>query len=204
LLYIIYNVLFVTNLYIMKNSKLLLALVAGFGINMAFAQDVATKAHTVAVSLPEIAILDIETTTTENISFALDATGLEAGSEFVIDEQNSDLWINYTSLVPAAATQRSITIEAANLPTIAGLTITVEAAAHSGIGGGNLGTPTAVVTPSAVPTDIITGIGSAFTGNGNAKGHNLTYYLDFAGDFGDLNVADGLSSNISMTYTITD
>ncbi len=188
----------------MKKTTLLLAIVAGFGVKMASAQDVETKTHAVAVSLPEIAILDIETTTTQNISFALDASGLEAGSEFVIDEQNSDLWINYTSLVPAAATQRNITIEAINLPTIAGLTITVEAAAHSGTGGGNVGTPTTVVTPSAIPTNIITGIGSAFTGNGNSHGHNLTYYLDFTGDFGDLNVTDGLSDNISMTYTITD
>ncbi len=187
----------------MKKSTLLLAFALGIGIKLVSAQDVSTKQHNVNISIPEIAILDIESTNAANISFALDASGLEAGDQFIIDEENNDLWINYTSLVSAIASQRDISITAANLPTITGLTVTVVASAHSGIGGGNLGTPSAVVTPSTIPTNIITGIGSAFTGDGNANGHNLTYYLDFTGDFGDLNVATGASA-ISMTYTITD
>lgn len=187
----------------MKKSTLLFAFATVLGATTLFAQDTDEQSHNVAISIPEIAILDIETTDNADISFALDAAGLEAGEEFVIDEENSDLWLNYTSVVTASGNQRSITVESNSVPSITGLTLKVVAAAHAGSGGGSLGAPTAIVTPSATPADIITGIGSAYTGDGNANGHNLTYHLDFTGDFADLNVADA-ASTISMTYTISD
>ncbi len=187
----------------MEKTNLLLALVAGVGITGLYAQDVNTQSHNVAISIPDIAILDIESTAGENVSFALNADGLEAGAEFIIDEENSDLWINYTSIVPAVASERTITIHSDDAPSIEGLTLKVVASEHTGSGGGNVGTPTAIVTPSTIATDIITGIGSAFTGNGNSNGHNLTYYLGFNGDFADLNVVNA-AMTITMTYTITD
>ncbi len=187
----------------MKKISLLIAFVAVLGLKNTFAQDVNTQSHQVAISIPEIAILDIETTGGVDVAFELNADNLEAGQEFIIDEENSDLWINYTSVVPAVGNQRSITIHSNNAPSIAGLTLKVIASAHSGTGGGNLGSPTTIVTPSTTPTDIITGIGSAFTGNGNGNGHNLTYHLDFNGDFADLNVGQA-DMTINMTFTITD
>ncbi len=187
----------------MKKASLLFSFVAVFGISSLYAQgDSESQTHTVAISIPNIAILDIETTADEDVTFNLDATGLEAGEEFVIDEENADLWINYTSILGASGNQRSITVESTSVPSITGLTLKVIASSHSGNGGGTIGTPTAVVTPSLVPTNVITGIGSAFTGNGNSNGHNLTYYLDFTGDFSDLNAT--AIPVIAMTYTITD
>jgi len=191
------------NIFIMKKSTLLFAFATALGATTLFAQDIEKQSHNVAISIPEIAILDIETTDNANVTFALNANNLEAGQEFIIDESNSDLWINYTSVVAAATTERSITVESSSVPSIDGLTLKVIASAHAGNGGGNVGAPTAIVTPSVVPTNIITGIGSAFTGNGNSSGHNLTYHLDFTGDFADLNVTDA-ASTISMTYTIMD
>jgi hypothetical protein len=187
----------------MKKSTLLFAFAAALGINALFAQDTDEQSHNVAISIPEIAILDIETTENADVTFALDANGLEAGEEFVIDEENSDLWINYTSVVAASGNQRNITVESNSVPSIDGLTLKVVASAHSGNGGGTIGSPTAIVQPSSTPANIITGIGSAYTGDGNTNGHNLTYHLDFNGDFADLNVSDA-ASTISMTYTITD
>lgn len=187
----------------MKKANLLLAVAMTAGVATLCAQDTDEQSHNVAISIPEIAILDIETTNNADVAFTLDATGLEAGEEFVIDEENSDLWINYTSVVSASGNQRNVTVESNSVPSITGLTLKVIAASHSGSGGGSLGSPTAIVTPSATPANIITGIGSAYTGDGNTNGHNLTYHLDFAGDFADLNVSDA-ASTISMTYTITD
>ncbi len=187
----------------MKKTTLLFGLVAALGITGLYAQDVSTLSHNVSISIPVIAILDIESTAGANVAFDLNASGLEAGAEFIIDEENSDLWINYTSIVPAVANTRTITVHSDDVPSITGLTLKVVASAHAGTGGGSVGTPTAMVQPSAVPTDLITGIGSAFTGNGNSNGHNLTYHLDFDGDFADLNVEDAFMT-INMTYTITD
>jgi len=189
---------------VMKRTSLLIAFATVSGISSLYAQgDSDSHTHNVSISIPNIAILDIETTNAEDVTFALDAIGLDAGEEFIIDEENSDLWINYTSILGASGNQRSITVESSSIPSIAGLTLKVIASTHSGTGGGAVGIPTTVVTPSVVPTDIITGIGSSFTGNGNSNGHNLTYYLGFSGDFSDLN-ASAASSVIAMTYTIVD
>ncbi len=188
----------------MNKVTLLSAFVATLGLGTAFAQsDEDFQTHNIAISIPEIAILDIETTGSENVTFALNADNLEAGAEFIVDEENSDLWINYTSIVAVAGNERSISITADDVPEIDGFTLKVIAAEYSGSGEGTLGDPTTIVTPSESPTDIITGIGSAFTGDGNSNGHNLTYYLDFDGDFADLNVDDA-GMNIEIKYTITD
>ncbi len=186
----------------MKYNLLPLALVFGLSAYSVIAQDVVSGQHNVAINVPEIAILDIESTDAPNISFALDASGVEAGDQFIIDEENSDLWINYTSLVIGPSNEKNITITG-EVPGVVGLVISVVASPHTGSGGGDFGTPTSVVVPSTTPTNIITGIGSAYTGDGNTNGHNLTYYLDFNGNFEDLNSNDA-TSTISMTYTITD
>jgi len=200
------------NILIMKKSTLLFTFATALVGTTLFAQPMPPMAptqntdvpsHNVAISIPEIAILDIETTENADVTFELNADNLEAGQEFIINESNSDLWINYTSVVIAAATQRFITVESNSVPSIAGLTLKVIASAHAGIGGGTVGAPTAIVTPSSTPANIITEIGSAFTGNGNSNGHNLTYHLDFTGDFADLNVSDA-ASTIAITYTILD
>jgi len=186
----------------MKKTSLLFACATVLGLGTAVAQS--SQAHNVAISIPQIAILDIETSGDANVSFAVSADGLEAGSALVIDEENSDLWINYTSVVQGQASVRTVTVETGTQETtIAGLVLKVEASAHSGSGGGQYGTPTAIVTPTDLPQNIITGIGSSFTGNGASNGHNLTYHLDFTGNFEDLNLDDA-NMTIEMTYTITD
>ncbi len=187
----------------MKRTSVLFAFAIVFGISSLYAQDADFQTHNVSISIPNIAILDIETTDDQDVLFNLDASGLDAGSEFIIDEENSDLWINYTSILGASGNQRSITVQSSEVPSIDGLTLKVIASSHSGTGGGSMGVPTTLVTPSVNPQNIITGIGSSFTGNGNSNGHQLTYHLDFTGDFADLN-ADLASAVITMTYTIID
>jgi hypothetical protein len=187
----------------MKKLSLLCTVFSFLGASTVFAQDTDEQSHNVSITFPEIALMDIESTNNSNVSFQLNASGVEAGQEYVIDEENQDLWINYTSVVADNSSDRSITVVAASVPSIEGLTLRVVAGPHIGSGGGELGTPTSVVTPSTNPVEIITNIGSSYTGNGNSNGHNLTYYLDYSGDFENLNVSDA-GSTISLTYTITE
>ncbi len=186
----------------MKKTNLLLAFVAGLGLSSLYAQNFGE--HAVAISIPEIAILDIESSTSSSdVTFDLNANNLEAGEEFTINETNSNLWINYTSVVQGALSSRNVTVELDAATFIQGMVLKVVASAHTLTGGGQYGTPTAIVTPTDLPQNLITDIGSSFTGNGQSKGHNLTYSLDFSGNFEDLNV-DGASMNFTMKYTITD
>ncbi len=162
-----------------------------------------SASNNVSLVLPQIVSLSISSANTTNVNFDLNADGLEAGEEFVIDEENSQLWLHYSCITTGPSNNRSITVESENIPSFSGLTFKVIASEHVGNGGGQVGDPTVVVTPSDIPTDIITDIGSAFTGVGNSNGHNLTYYLDYTGDFSALNVED-INYLINMTYTITD
>jgi hypothetical protein len=170
---------------------------------LSYAQD-NTQSSNVAISIPEIAILDIENENTTDINFNLNADGLEGGKIFKVRKNNASLWLNYTSVVSESGNQRSISVQAENLPTIDGMVVKVQALPfREGFGGGDLGTPTGTITPNEVPTELVTNIGSAYTGNGQRKGHRLRYKLRFNGDFADLNVEDA-ASTITMTYTITD
>ncbi len=186
----------------MKKTTLLLGFVATMGISSLVAQNFGE--HSVAISIPEIAILDIESSTSSSdVTFDLNANNLEAGEEFTISETNSNLWINYTSVVQNGLSSRNVTVELDDDNFIAGMVLKVVAASQSGTGQGDHGTATSVVTPTILPQNLITDIGSAFTGNGASNGHKLTYSLDFTGNFEDLNVEDA-AMNFTMKYTITD
>jgi len=72
-------------------------------------------------------------------------------------------------------------------------------------GGGTFGSP--AIPPSTPLTtnvlDIITGIGSAYTGNGPNKGHILLYGLEItSGGYGLLK--HDASTSLTVTYTLSD
>ncbi len=188
----------------MRKALFIFTVVITMSIQSIYGQDADSESHNLTISFPQVALLDIESENGTEVNFAINSSGLEAGEELIIHEEQSELWLNYTSLVASNGTQRSITVESSPLPDIPGLVISLIAMSHSGTGGGDLGAPTPVIIPSSSPTNIITGIGSAFTGDGSANGHQLIYYLDFNGNFEDLNVQNGSSTTISLTYTITD
>ncbi len=158
----------------------------------------------IAILLPQFVSVSLESDNSLDVSLALNADSLtNAGDEFIINETNCDLWLIYSSVVQGPNNKNSIMVSSSSVPSIPGLTLSVCASAHSGYGGGQVGTPTPPVIPSSTPTAIITDIGTSFTGSGNSNGHKLSYHLKFDGNFGDLNVADA-ASTITMTYTILE
>ncbi|WP_435523978.1 hypothetical protein [Chryseobacterium indoltheticum] len=71
-----------------------------------------------------------------------------------------------------------------------------------------MGTPAAQPTLSATDQTIISGIGSAYTGNGANNGHNLTYALAAGSGPGAVAAYADLQATAStvatVTYTISD
>ncbi|WP_404984762.1 hypothetical protein ACI513_14955 [Chryseobacterium sp. M5] len=169
------------------------------------AQDTNTDNHTVTISVPEVALVDIEPAATKNITLGFTAP-TEAGNPVVPNTANTTLWLNYSSIKSVADPTRNVSVSVNAI--IPGIDIHVTAAAATGSGGGTLGTPAAQLTLSATDQTIISGIGSAFTGNGANNGHNLTYALAAGSGPGGVAVYEDLQATATtvatVTYTISD
>ncbi|MFL9834830.1 hypothetical protein [Chryseobacterium terrae] len=169
------------------------------------AQDTNTDNHTITISVPEVALVDIEPAATKNITLGFTAP-TEAGNPVTPNTANSTLWLNYSSIKSVADPTRNVSVSLNAI--IPGIDIQVTAAAATGSGGGTLGTPSAQLTLSATDQTIISGIGSAYTGNGANNGHNLTYALAAGSGPGGVAAYADLEASATtvatVTYTISD
>ena len=168
--------------------------------------DDADDVHDVVITIPEVALVDIETTG-PNTSITLGpAAPTEAGDPINFTGQsNSVLWLNYSSIKSAADPTRDITaaITSGTLP--GGMQLDVTAAAYAGSGDGQTGSSAGPVTLSGAAQDVVTGIGSAYTGDGANNGHNLTYALSLSGAIGSYAALDADdATTLQITYTISD
>ncbi|WP_080776584.1 hypothetical protein [Chryseobacterium phocaeense] len=191
----------------MKKSNLSLAVCL---IGAAFsgglkAQDTNTDNHTITISVPEVALVDIEPAATKNITLGFSAP-TEAGNPVTAAPSNNTLWLNYSSIKSVADPTRNVSVKVNAL--IPGIDIQVTAAAATGSGAGTLGTPAAQLILSAADQTIISGIGSAYTGNGANNGHNLTYALAAGSGPGGVAAYADLQATATtvatVTYTISD
>ncbi|WP_210150551.1 hypothetical protein [Chryseobacterium scophthalmum] len=191
----------------MKKTTITLAMsLATFALSSNLkAQDTNKDNHTVTISVPEVALVDIEPAATKNITLGFTAP-TEAGNPVVPNTANSTLWLNYSSIKSVADPTRNVSVSVNAI--IPGIDIHVTAAAATGSGGGTLGTPAAQLTLSATDQTIISGIGSAFTGNGANNGHNLTYALAAGSGPGGVAAYADLQATATtvatVTYTISD
>lgn len=168
--------------------------------------DNATASHEVSIKIPEVAILDVEPA---NNSFALAPTKPdEAGLALDFSKSlNSDLWLNYSSIVGSSSDKsRTIDVKVGEGSIPDGLTLTVTAGADNGSGDGKMGTPNALpITLSSTAQEIITGIGSCYTGSPEKNGHQLTYALALntaEGSYGKIDFDQ--STTIKIVYTISE
>jgi hypothetical protein len=176
------------------------------------AQDKSSDNHNVKFSIPEIALLDIESGNKSNdITLTVEAP-TEAGESVVLDNAyDKSLWLNYTSIVnknkSSKDNNRNVAVKISNGTVPGGLNLNVQAQKASSDGKGDKGSPVGTtLTLSSNDQDIITGIGSCYTGNGDGKGHQLVYSLELAKDgdaFGELD-NDLDNTEITITYTISD
>ncbi|RKT00804.1 hypothetical protein [Chryseobacterium defluvii] len=190
----------------MKKHKLsFLSLIAlAFSIHMN-AQDTNTDNHTIGITIPEVALVDIEPAASKNITMGFTAP-TEAGLPITLTGTNNTLWLNYSSIKSVADATRTVSVKLNAL--IPGVDIKVTAAAASGSGAGTLGTPSAQLILSAADQTIVSGIGSAYTGDGVNNGHNLTYTLAPGSGSGSVASYADLEATTTavatVTYTISD
>lgn len=188
----------------MKKSNLFKTLVTGLTICSisAIAQDKNTDSHAIDIKIPEVALLDIEAKST---TISMEGTSpTEAGNALTFSEKpNTDLWLNYSSIIGNKETSRDVTVAVTKGEIPAGLKVLVTASKDAGKGKGTLGSPSNELTLSGSAQKIITGVGSCYTGNGIENGHNLSYVIKVDDEsYGKLNYDN--SGSIEVTYTLTD
>ncbi len=181
----------------MKKGLLYLGMMAvmmGLVTTNAMAQDTYEAGEAVSYSLPAMRILDLEGVA-PTLTFV---APIQAGAA-IADVTSSTSWINYTSIIESLATNKVSVAITGTVP--AGTTLKVVAAAHAGTGDGTYGTPTAAVTLSATAQNLITTIGSCYTGDGNTNGHQLTYTWS-VNPASYASVVAAAGTGITATYTI--
>ncbi len=188
----------------MKSVNFLFAMLAtSLAISMN-AQDTNTASHLVDISIPEVAIIDIETAEASTTISLGGTAPTEAGEAVVFGGTDNTLWLNYSSIVGDTETSRNVSVSyVGTLP--GGMDLKVVAATDAGNGDGTVGTPSAEVSLTTTDQNIITGIGSAYTADGVSNGHQLTYTLDVdttAGSYANLNFDD--DTQLTITYTLQD
>ena len=190
----------------MKTLKITLSLFIIFSTAVGFAQDDTDDFHTVAISIPQVALVDIESTVgSNNLTLGFTAP-TEAGDPLGDPTNDTSLWLNYSSIKSAAGITNTVSVKLdAVLPGV-DINVTAAAAAPS-VGDGTLGTVTgAAVTLTTGDLPIVSNIGSSYTGDGSGAGHNLTYSVDGAttgtANYEDLVATSG--TTVTVTYTISD
>lgn len=155
--------------------------------------------HSICLTIPEIAILDIEPQNTP-INLSLDIP-IESGEALSITKEDASKWLNYTSAIAPNGANRSITAQISGSSFPEGLNLYLEASNYTGIGAGSLGKTTGKMILSTNPKTIINDIGRSYTGNGNRNGHQLKYALGIA-DYEKLDAAE--SKEVTIIFTITE
>lgn len=181
----------------MKRVFFVLTVVLGLA-NVSRGQDALTDNHTVTITIPEVAILDVEPAASKALSMTFTAP-TEAGNPLV-GSTNSTLWLNYSSIKSTTNPTRTVSVKLGAL--LAGVDLKVAAAADASGGGGTIGTAASQLTLTTSNQTLISGIGSCYTGDGASKGHNLTYTLAASGSYGNIEAV--ASSPLTVTYTISN
>ncbi len=162
--------------------------------------------HTVSIDIPEVALLSIYKSTNTH---ALDIISHinEAGEDLTFFTPQNEIWINYTSIIGSRTEpSRSVFMQITdgNVPTGFDLVMTVSK--DAGQGNGKMGIPmqTTIISTNQ-PKQVIDQIGSAYTGAGYSKGHQVIYAIQKNTQYPNFWLANNNSATaLQITYTLSD
>lgn len=154
----------------------------------------------VVFSVPEIALIDIESHSTGLIHFTITSTGVSGEIPRIAENTGEQLWINYSSAMSQPNRSRTIVAEILQ-PLPDGLSMFLEASAYRGTGNGRLGTTSGKINLSRLPQPIISGMGNCYTGDGINNGHSLAFSIEIT-DYEKIKAMN--ESEFTVIYTITD
>lgn len=203
----------------MKKLSLIIAAVFVFGVaNTVNAKkdeggaggDNNNTTHEVSLSIDEITLLDIENGSGDaasGFSFVINPSDLvdEAGAAFnstvnLTDSEESEAYLQYTALV-SSSKYIEAKITSGSLPE--GFNLNVKAGNATG-GKGTVGKEKGYqALDSENGVEIISNIGTCYTGTGSTNGHKLDYQLEISDEANISKLTSG-AFDITVTYTITE
>ena len=160
-----------------------------------------TASHAVNISIDNLALLSIKSSGSSTDISLNPTPPTEAGAKLDFSKvNNSDLWLNYSSIVGGAKNTRNIT---ANIEgTLPGGTSISVAPTNATSGNGKRGTAVTSLSLTTTAANLVEGIGSCYTESGASKGVNLSYKLNM--DESKYEDLYNNSYNVKVIYTITD
>ena len=164
-----------------------------------------TAEHNAILTIPEVALLDLEAASGTTVVLN-PSVPTEAGMALSFPVVDSNIWLNYSSIVGSVSEPlRNIDVQISSGTVPAGTALMVMATSDSGNGDGLMGVPSSTIVLSNLNQNIITNIGSAYTGDGITKGHNLQYTLDLLSSTGSYGLLDfDFNETLVLTYTLSD
>ena len=191
----------------MRLIKLLFCSIVLFGsVKNLRAQGSEAGSGTVQITVPEVAIMDIESGSGNAISLVLNAPS-EAGERLDMSNAvDSSLWINYSSVRSQGNDSKrtiSAKIVSGSVPT--GFRLRVKPLEYTGSGDGDLGKPQNSKGRVLKNYDraVIKNIKTCFTGDGAGNGHQLVYSLELRNNKYE-EIDFNSSSVVTVLYTISD
>lgn len=162
------------------------------------------SSHKVNIEIPEVALLSLISEDAGHVNLNVSAPA-EAGNtiDFSTAHPDNRFWINYSSIIRSQHHRRKvIAVLQGDIP--AGVRLFVEASQATGQGNGKLGQPVGRVALSGQPADVISDIGSCYTGVGISNGHVLTYRLEADETGVNLESLTQQQASLQVVYTLTD
>ena len=162
------------------------------------------SSHKVNIEIPEVALLGLVSEDAGQTNLTVSAP-TEAGNKIDVStvQQKNGVWLNYSSIIRGQNHRRKvIAVVQGEIP--AGMRLFVEASQATGQGNGTIGQPIGKVALSGQPADVISGIGSCYTGKGVSNGHMLTYRLETDNSGESMADLAQHQSSLQVVYTLTD
>lgn len=157
--------------------------------------------HKARVAIPEVALLALQFEGTSALNMVGNAPDI-AGDQVNLKSANSSkVWLNYSSVVAKNQKRKVTATVVGEVPK--GVILRLNIMESSGQGRGEMGRSNGKLALSNNPTDIISGIGSCYTGKGIQNGHLLSYEVEIdPAQLYQNNQAQ--EATLSVVYTLTD
>lgn len=190
-------------MFVYKKIVLLISLVVLFFSfsTIVPAQNNNTAEMSITLKIPAIALIDFVVDGSQMITYSYSYSETNQVEQIITPTTGDKTWLNYSSIVKSGLTNYiTAHISSGSLP--ADVSLNVLIGADVGAGAGLKGTSIGQIALSTFPQNIITNIGSCYTGRGINKGHQLTYIWENPDSYNySLNYEEG--NAIAVTYTIT-
>ena len=161
-----------------------------------YAQDGLTANHSISYTIPSVSMVDVEGGASINLALT---SPTEAGQGMGISGTNSSLWLNYSSTTNTASTN---TVKVKVNTLLPGVDLKITASSDAAAGGGTSGTPSSILTLTTSDQNLISNIGTCFTGDGTSKGHNITYSM-VTNSYNQIKYTS-VPATLTITFTITN